>query len=251
MEDRLASASQAFKQRYSTTLQRLADCETVPSWPIPFSPMMVEAIFGDLKTQTRRAMRPQPNEDSSAVPDEKVYQCPYGAIGDRLWVREQHYRFGHWEPIVGAKTKSNQQKWQFVADSDEVLFDAPPVFAKGLRRAEAVTPKWYRRLARFMPRRFSRLTLEITDLRIERLLEISDTDVEAEGFRDLEDCPYSCPDCKGNGAVYVPPDGSRDCKYPCWTAKGAFLSLWDHLNGPGSSAANPWVWCVSFKRVFS
>lgn len=78
-----------------------------------------------------------------------------------------------------------------------------------------------------MPRWASRITLEITGVRVERLQDISEADLEAEGIQELID--------KG-----VNHDGT-----PC----GTYQVLWDSLNGPDSWAANPWVWIVEFKRV--
>ncbi len=86
-----------------------------------------------------------------------------------------------------------------------------------------------------MHRHSSRILLEITAVRVERLQDISEEQALAEGVRG-EPCDHARQACADIG---------------CWgdTAKGAFGFLWESLNGEGSWAANPWVWVVEFKRV--
>lgn len=155
--------------------------------------------------------------------------CPYGLPGDRLWVREDHYRFGHWEPVPGVLTKGGRQKWRFVPDSDEILYKAPTIFRGARHHQDPATPAWHKRLARFMPRSAARILLEITNIRVERLQEISQADAIAEGVlsceRDLD------------------PDGNDYSPYELFSA------LWVSINGHDSWHANPWVWVVEFKRA--
>ena len=182
--------------------------------PILFSAPMVRALLAGTKTQTRRvlglpSLRPSttPGYDwtwRGQAPIRSVAQqarhprgcwqdvshaelldlCPYGAPGDRLWVRETHYRFGHWVPVTGKRerTRTGRQRWAFVADSDELRFDRPEGEVRGGRHHhDPSTPAWHVRLARFMPRWASRLTFEITSVRVECVQSISEEDARAEG----------------------------------------------------------------------
>src|ERR1035437_104911 len=222
------------------------------SRPILFSPAMVTAILDGKKSQTRRAITPQPisskpeaewypdaydggpewtvwGKKGSAVDNKctlPFWKCPYGVVGDSLWVREEHYRFGHWREVPGVKTKTGKQKWAFIPDSDQVLFVMPDKsYLKSRLKDYPEAPAWHKRLARFMPRSCSRITLEITEIRVERLCDISETDSIAEGVSDRDE------------------DGA-------WTsASEAYAELWDKINGDGSWNKDPFVWCLTFKVV--
>lgn len=218
--------------------------------PILFSGAMVRAILNGSKTQTRRVVKPQPANDPAIHHPIEPYRtsggdwnwvlaatgmgtgdpfpCPYGKPGDLLWVREEHYRFGHWEPVPGVSTKGGRQKWRFVADADETLFDAPDEYRKGRHHKDPSTPAWHKRLARFMPRSVSRITLEITDVRVERLNDINEQDAEAEGIDFMREIP----------------DADETLR-----ASKLFEVLWESINGIGSWSLNPWVWVIEFRRV--
>lgn len=181
--------------------------------PIPFTGPMVRAILEGTKTQTRRLKGlKEVNSDPSAWTwdGEKFSglndtscktiwpgECPYGIPGDQLWVREGVITCASIPQIVG-----------YVAD--------------GCKRTE----EWEKfRNSRFMPRWASRITLEITDVRVQRLQEISEKDAMAEG---------------------VIPRASDGCAY-----FGAFRDLWDSLNAKRgfSRESNSWVWAITFKRI--
>ncbi|BAS59885.1 hypothetical protein NIES2135_20400 [Leptolyngbya boryana NIES-2135] len=233
--------------------------------PILFSGEMVRAILSGSKTQTRRIVKPQPRlgllgngqpigngqlvwepKKDRVIPltDSCLHQifdyCPYGSKGDRLWVRET------WRP----RSWGSDFEWMMIQykEGDDVKEinpsdvwgdDAEVVWAKMSRECVgAGNPttdsgdfilekplKW--RASIFMPRAASRITLEITNIRIERLQDISEEDAKAEG---------------------VPPFDWNDG----WSLRPApaFEKLWDSINGakhPWSS--NPWVWVVSFSRI--
>ena len=189
--------------------------------PILFSAEMVRAILDGRKTQTRRKMKPakakRPKRwliDDAAV---NGLVCPYGQPGDMLWVREA---------------------WR-VHKSYDVLNAARVYGAMGGDVAYCVdylaTPRnedfWGRgRPSIHMPRWASRITLRITDVRVERLQAISEDDARAEG------CPY-------------PPEWAGRFMDRDETAKTWFKSIWNTINGPGAWDANPWVWAISFERV--
>lgn len=236
--------------------------------PILFSGEMVRAILAGRKTQTRRvgkiqnagyqdlrvegsrhavhgwqALATYASYPGKGTARTGICCCPYGVPGDRLWVREEHFLFGHWEQVEGVFTKSGKQKWKFVQESPEVVFDKAEL--NGHQRSgvikikgKATTSDWHKRLARFMPRELSRITLEIVAVRVERLQSITEEDAMAEGI------------------FYHKPDGIHHSGYrydefsPCHgTAVNAYSWLWEKINGPGSWALNPWVWVVEFKRV--
>ena len=118
-----------------------------------FMPEMVKAILDDRKTMTRRKIKSRHESGLFAVNRrvtdgqvisinsldwderncEKDITCPYGKPGDLLYVREAHYMYGHWEPVEGVRTKGGKQKWKFVQDTKEVLFELTPTkqFRKG------------------------------------------------------------------------------------------------------------------------
>lgn len=188
---------------------------------------MVQAIRGGRKRQTRRVIKPQPKsigttplisfnrgtpEWSFGLDDQdarglKWWRSPYGQAGDVLWVKETH---------------------SFPADLDHLkptdITDANKCAV--WYHAEGPTPEgWGKtRVSLHMQRRFSRIALTITDVRVERLNDISEADAVAEGVQG---------------------SGNKDVWPPC--AKAAYQELWQDINGPGSWSANPWVWVVEFE----
>lgn len=219
--------------------------------PILFSAPMVRAILEGRKTVTRRAMKCQPDADASitvesynvAVTNRRGYQeagpeifgawwrdgesgckCPYGKPGDRLWVRETWY-CDHFEVMRGPYLKPDD------LDIGEALEDGTLVYAAdGLTPYEADQPIWKPSI--HMPRWASRILLEITDVRVERLQDISYEQAAAEGIH------------RGPLREWCASDEGGAChKYPV----PAFRDLWQSVGGNWD--ANPWVWVVEFKRV--
>ena len=213
--------------------------------PILCSAPDVMAILDGRKTQTRRIMKPQPNR---TWPDEVTphwsvggnrtlpgasnpLRCPYGVPGDRLWVRET------WAPYNGADQPVGHiedcDAVRYAADEVTHLVDGNRAQAKGLDMY-AVPPHkqmpggpWCWRPSIHMPRWASRITLEVTDVRVERLQGISEGGAMEEGV----------------DPILVPPDGGGAPHVE------GFRALWETINGPGAWAANPWVWAITFKRV--
>lgn len=210
--------------------------------PILFSAPMVRAILAGNKHQTRRLAKSVKHPDLGNLYDpgalvlEREPQhvidraCPYGRPGDRLWLREA-FRFAAsldrlspndvGEKALDAGYRTPWAPTQFEADGRRAGawhgFDTPP----------AVTTPGKLRPGIHMPRWASRITLAITGVRVERLRDISDDDIAAEGIQEWID-----------GGVDH--DG-----YP----RDAFRSLWESINGAGSWQANPWVWVVEFDPV--
>lgn len=200
--------------------------------PILFSAPMVRAILEGRKTQTRRPVKGEALKwlapamfKPEFVADPENRLCPYGNPGGLLWVREtwaQPYR----------RTNTNSGVI-YRADGPEYLSIAERKYGWG---AEA---QW--RPSIHMPRRASRITLEITGVRVERLLDISEADAQAEGVQLLNAIG---PDQRLSGD-----DRARTQLTHPFTI--AFASLWDDVyadRGAGWSA-NPWVWIVEFRRL--
>ena len=224
--------------------------------PALFNDEMVRAILEDRKTVTRRAIKPQPPEghkwrgwvvDStcskeigSASWDEgggplrrnaTYARCPYGKPGDRLWVRETWY-CDHFEVQQGPYLRPADMH-----DLDQSREDGELVYAAdGLTPYEQEQPVWKPSI--HMPRWASRILLEVTDVRVERLQDISDKEIEAEGI-DLDAL------AEGQGRYDMCHAGSGADGRP--TLRTAWRDLWGSTGGDWD--ANPWVWCVSFKRV--
>lgn len=198
--------------------------------PLLFSAPMVRAYLAGMKTQTRRIVKDTDVRDVGAfgiaayVTSRAVKErgrtignrditktCPYGGPGDRLWVKETFvYR-----------TKHNRYYYR----ANHPVHD--PYAHDGWRPSI------------FMPRKASRITLEITEVRIERLQEISEEDACAEGAPML---------VVGHGTI-TPDDLKAEPGY--WSPnlyRAGYEDLWESINGPGSWEANPWVWAISFPR---
>lgn len=226
--------------------------------PIPFSAPMVAALRAGTKTQTRRTITPRGRHslfdgswsDSYVLdPGNQAWRDrEIGVVkGDRFWVRESYFQFGHWAPVAGAQTKGGKQKWGFVADRTEIRFDAPAEYRKGMHSADPATPAWHKRLGRFMPRAASRMTLLVTEVRVQRLQDCSEEDAIAEGIVCLNvivgmAC-YRGPPCEITADRYFF-DGCDDEGFE--DAVSAYAALWESINGAGAWEANPWVVAYSF-----
>ncbi len=235
--------------------------------PILFSAPMVCAILDGRKTQTRRVAkipwRPGANPSFSqakafqnagefriAGSEELTtgFRCPYGTPGDRLWVKET-WADVNLDGAPGIAYRADDDVRDLMEDRS--FLDRHGGFNYEDRRFKHVEggkqgnhfAVWYSDLvggssgrwrpAIHMPRWVSRITLEITGVRVERLRDISEDDAKAEGCKPVE---FDRDDDCGNG----------------WTEYwyvGGYQRLWDEINGAGAWTANPWVWVVEFKRV--
>lgn len=225
------------EQNEPSTLPNSHRAPDAMSRPILFSAPMVLSILEDRKTQTRRIVKPQPQWDGKwfswdgHAPNSKYgacggnglhavqwmsSSCPYGRAGDSLWVRETHTIVGSIDPgwvIYRASGYENECRRH--------KFDSPP---------PETTIKWKPSI--FMPRWASRLTLRIANVRVERLHDINETDILAEGVT-VDRVAKWCNT----------PWSSMPTLHHAWQV------LWEHINGHESWAANPWVWVIEFKRV--
>jgi hypothetical protein len=220
--------------------------------PILFSGPMVRAILDRRKTQTRRVVKPQPVlsgcvwsipgasrpartygirawGDGSPPFGELLAACPYGAVADRLWVRETLSVCGQgieyaadgemcWDIMGRSWEAQGESLWAHYDHLDGP--DLHPTLIPSI----------------FAPRWTSRITLEITDVRVERLQEISEDDAIDEGCdRD-----------------YVPlTDGEGEWSGVMITARDRYRALWDLLNAKRGHSwdSNPWVWVIEFRRA--
>ena len=192
----------------------------VKEHPILFSTPMIKAILAGKKTQTRRVVKPQPDNDGgwtscTSVHDHNIVEfCPYSQPSDRLWVRETW-----WKDQSGGL-------WGYKADG----IDWPPTNCGG----KAIP-------SIFMPRWVSRITLEITDIRVQRVQEISRVDTHAEGILRFD---RDNPDVNG-GVGYNRGAPNLPMRYE---SLAAYEDLWDSINRKKYPwASNPWVWAITFK----
>lgn len=211
--------------------------------PILFSAPMVRALLNGSKTQTRRVVKPrpdrymgkrcmlQPHELAGEVNQGEYSNCPYGQPGDRLWVRETWCGEidGHTSQLI-YNEDGNTYKCLYRADGQHVVLDDGDGFTKTNKDGSEASP-WKPSI--HMPRWASRITLEITGVRVERLHAISEADAIAEGIdADVSSATLSSI-------------GTRDVAGPV----AEYSVLWEQINGPGSWDLNPWVWVIEFKRV--
>lgn len=206
--------------------------------PILFSAPMVKAILEGRKTMTRRV-------NSIGEYDISDKKCPYGVVGDRLWVRET------WQSFFSEEVTQNHQQ------GPRSFSGVPAETAKGhymffYYRADGEAPddpkygKAVWRPSIFMPRWVSRITLEVTDIKVERLQDITEEDAIAEGI-------HLCAGIDEEGYTHGYHWGPvSDAELLFNSAADAYRKLWDSINGqkPGKTwNDNPWVWVIEFKEV--
>jgi len=213
--------------------------------PILFNAEMVRAILDGRKTQTRRVVKPQPNsvvtkalKDGFAAFFQRGgvvghFRCPHGKPGDRLWVRET------WQGV------SDDESWKHIKEC-KILYkatDEHPGFdaaqyaeSRGFECPDDdVSYQWQPSI--HMPRWASRINLEITGVRVERLGEISEEDAQSEGVR-----AYDPPAYFTRAQWSESPEGKDD-----WEFRAGFAEIRHSVHGDWSK--NPWVWVIKFRVV--
>jgi hypothetical protein len=254
--------------------------------PILFSAPMVLSTLDGSKEQTRRTLKPQPvpadrpeimgpwhwwngkrgardrfvtgSRDEADFARELAVHCPYGVPGDRLYVKER-WQFADW-------TEDGMPWIRYAADGATKFFDSgtvPEAWGERLTDTwadlsapanvaidgKAADRRW--RPSLFLPRWASRITLEITDVRAQRLQQISEDDARAEGVEfDVWD-----------QALVARDYSTSECWLQTWSdrmtryvrieqlARASYRTLWESINGAGSWALNPWVFAISFRRA--
>lgn len=217
----------------------MAATATTPAFrerPILFSGPMVRAILDGKKTQTRRVIKPQP---TSALPDMRgtlmhhvrrslwrsgkptVDLCRYGRPGEVLWVRETFMHGGSLAPAYARRYRADDSVIPGLGDFEGELW-VPSIH---------------------MPRWASRLLLGVTDVRVERIQEISESDIEAEGAPYAYALDGGAP--KGGCAAIRADKIGRSFLHGIWAER------WDLINAKRGFGwdANPWVWAITFRRL--
>jgi len=190
--------------------------------PILFSGPMVRAILSGRKTQTRRVVKDRYIDAAPPVAFFKYLRekSPYGQPGDRLWVRERC-------ELTTDDCEPGAMSVRYLADGEvKDIGTGMPDSCPGL--VDWINGRWSRPSIH-MPRWASRILLEITAVRVERLNDISEADCIAEG-------------CSGGHGV-IPDYGYHATPFE------HYHWIWESINGAGSWAQNPWVWVVEFKDV--
>ena len=234
--------------------------KTMREIPALFNGAMVRAIINDRKTQTRRIVKPHLQQVEAwrtdghgrfygvsrlattgglGVPETDFIENPLGKPGDRLWVREAHA----WVDYLVGSELEDPVCVAFAADNRVFSF-------AGKKPVQLDTYGWpwdriKYRPSIHMPRWAARLFLDVLDVRIERLQDISEEDARAEGM-DWTRPQYLQP--KDDNEQEDP----RQVGYPSASdsfARDNFCRLWTNIYGAESWAANPWVWVTQFKRV--
>ncbi|HCR1052626.1 hypothetical protein ACS6I8_15805 [Enterobacter kobei] len=200
-----------------------------------FNGEMVRAILDGRKTQTRRPVNPQPeltagsgfswkgwlygsgSSDRETNKNFAHVACPFGKPGDRIWVRET------WAEAGASAPDLKLYRANYPAHVPTHYENVPP--AEDVRWTPSI----------HMPRWASRITLEITGVRVEQLKSISEEEARSEGVARLR-------------------EGFWKHYQPGWTqhqlsARGSFATLWDSIYGSGEWDRNPWVWVIEFKRI--
>lgn len=220
--------------------------------PILFSTEMIKAILEGRKTMTRRIMKIQPpvniestiyqfatnrtgisdkdygkhhwlglsSKNFCSVLDsgQPYFKCPYGKLGDMLWVRESF-------AVIGNEVVRDESSGAIIEETPQYVFRGEK--QPHIERLYKWKPPIY------MPKAAARIWLEITGIRVERLQDISEEDAKVEG-----------------AMLWMYPNGKNAFgEEDFYSARTCFHSLWKSINGPESWQSNPWVWVVSFRKI--
>lgn len=194
--------------------------------PILFSTDMVQALLDGRKTQTRRTVKIFSSDENELRQNAKwLFEnktCPYGNPGDLLWVREAcaYVMIEHAPDLLEGSKDSNQ--WVYKASMHADFME----YAK-----ETYGYKWKPSI--HMPKDAARIWLKVTNVRVERLQDITNEDAISEGI------------LKNQNLYYNYTEGIYNYRHPY----SSFISLWLSINGKGSALKNPWVWVVEFEVV--
>lgn len=200
---------------------------------ILFKGEMVRAILEGRKTQTRRGVKgtiPFGNWDET-----KKYS--FWQVGDYLYVKETWWSYGYFEETgeitkVGKAKKRWKMAWEGAVFLDQ---EKPP-----MQSALTDNFKWRKMSSLFLAQKDARIWLKVTNVRVERLLDISEADAIAEGIISHKGVPGEYP----SETMYKDYLGTSCVISPIHS----YLTLWDSINGVGSHKENPWVWVIEFER---
>lgn len=222
-------------------------------YPMPFSFEMVQAIESGRKTQTRRILKNNlPVEFKDWIPTlvneghrdgipryewrsgtkylVQTFRCPYGKVGDLIWVREKHFLSCHPDNWIAIEFEDGTKHTHYYKNLSLNLVNK-------IKARKSVNRSWVPAL--FLPKELARIWMQIEDIRVERLHEISSLDAIAEGIlktwhsdQDPIFCRYKNYINDGKGSLL-----------PCQS----YRSLWKSIYGNESFDSNPWVWVITFK----
>lgn len=197
--------------------------------PILMTPELAQKVHEGRKTQTRRILKGDGSDWETGLLEagrwQEAIKCPYGVVGDRLWVRENG-----WErPLRTVKMlRDGADTWErFYYDALMIDGEADELKSWGFKRRPSI----------HMPRLACRTVVEITEIRVERVQDITADDIRAEGVKAVwpeEDEPESA------GGKYVT---EGELLLSQWR------QLWQSIHGKGSWALNPWVWVLTFRKI--
>lgn len=211
------------------------------SRPLIFTAESVRAILTGSKTQTRRLVRHIPalgfpeewadragTAELARIVGDVAKFCPHGEPGGRIWVKEAHAQFA-----VGNKTGISPQcvAYRATCDADGGF----EYVNNGNEVMRLKVTKWSSPL--YMPRWASRITLEITEVRVQRLHDITEDDARAEGVeRDTSPCDHTRLSCEEIGCLGQ-------------TYRAGYCEAWCSIHGDDAWQKNPLVWAISFRRI--
>jgi len=223
--------------------------------PILFSGEMVKAILAGRKTQTRRVLQQPRRKDGIKLLPELLadmgagHACPYGAVGDRLYVREAFGITDATPWVEGHLRPCAEHPYSNILDGEGfAIYAADGEWTRKNGRGSGAF-RWMPSI--HMPRWASRIMLEIVDVRVERVQDISENDAISEGMMALDrDKVFGMfpayakeHEASQRESQFRPPLGP--------SPRQRFAALWDSLNAVRGYGwdANPWVWAIEFKRI--
>lgn len=213
--------------------------------PMLFSTEMVQSILAGRKNQTRRVVKPQPDDDVlwnddkfprsfdsklkgwngtvNETGESKEFRCPYGQVGDVLWVREKFSFTEEWDDI------GQKFNYFYAADYEDSFLTYKPSI--------------------HMPKEACRLFLKIKDIRVERVNEISEADAISEGIKhDSQFNNYECYLCGNPNGFHIGATNMCDDGFYS-NPIDSFASLWSSINSQASWQIGVWVWVIEFERI--
>lgn len=242
----------------------------IKSRQIPFSAQMVRALLEGRKTQTRRIIKPHPPAFvvAASLAHDNVWnftngktvgllnaptKCPYGKPGDRLWVRENFRLPKSLDAMNCTQVAERMLDLGYTAPWAPIRYEADGATINATELTDSPLSLWggdwgRLRVARFMPRWASRITLEITDVRVQRVEEISEQDARAEGPEPNWVGPLDDWSPEEHGYLDSTPEDVGEEGY-FRTGREAFLDLFYNINKRAPRGQNPWVWALTFKVI--
>jgi len=203
--------------------------------PILFTTPMVKAILEGRKTQTRRIVKPMAGFQKTWLTQGSINRVQHGEIIKGGW--QMYYPYYDNSPLGWIRSP--------YGNSDDILWvretwsktDSGRYIYKATNNQ--FYPIWHPSI--FMPKEACRIRLEITNIRVERVQDISEEDAVAEGIKKIDGPvighPFGIPFNYNNGIVNYT------------TPRDAYMELWESINGKDSWGKNPWVWVIEFKRI--